>query len=409
MRLGLAVVEAGANGAIERLGRRAPAGQQGVEASRILMSALLDLRGAALKVAQFLSLESDLFPEPVARELARACHRVPPMDAVFARDAAREELGPLDRHFADFDLAPFASASLGQVHAATLHDGRSVAVKIQYPGMPATIRSDLRLLRRATVLLPHRAHHLRLLTEVEARLLEECDYRQEAQAVNWFRDRLAVDGVTVPGVHSAQSGSTVLTTDRLPGMHLEDWLRGEPEQAERDLAAQRLYDTFVQSMHVLGRLHADPNPGNFLFSEEGRISLLDFGCTRWIPADYQDIVTRIWRAAVDKDDAEAHSVYRDMGLFANLSTHQAWELDRGTLKPFRDWLAAPFLVDRFDFGGQPDFVSEGRRRFVHMVRNDVLVGIRPEFVLVNRTLYGLYRTFERLRARVRCQTAWTAA
>ena len=185
-------------------------------------------------------------------------------------------------------------------------------------------------------------------------------------------------------------------------------MEAKPEPECRDRAAQRLYDTFVESLHVLGRLHADPNPGNFLFEDDGRIGLLDFGCTRWIPADYQDIVTRIWRAAVAGDDEAAHAVYRDMGLFAHLSSDAARHLDQRSMKPFRDWVAIPFKVARHDFGAQPDFVAEGRRRFVRMLEDQTLIGIRPEFILVNRTLYGLYRLFERLRARVRCQTVWTS-
>ncbi len=408
LRLGRAAVEAGAFGLAERLGINRSAEADGARSHRALLAALLELRGAAAKVAQFLSLESDLLPEAVARELAAACHRVPAMSAAFARDMVRSRLGPIEQHFHAFEPRPFAAASLGQVHAATTRCGQPVAVKVQYPGMEQAVRSDLRLLRRATALLDHAAHHRRLLDEVEQRLLEECDYEREADSLAWFQQQLAVDGVTVAGVLPALCAPGVLTMTRLPGLHLDDWLRTGPQPEEKDLAAQRLYDVFVQSMHGLGRLHADPNPGNMLFDGAGRIGLLDFGCTRWIPADYQHIFTRIWRAAVAVDDQAAHAVYRDMGLFAHVSPPTAWELDQSALTPFRNWLALPFRVDRFDFGAQPDFVAEGRRHFLKMIRDQALIGIRSEFILVNRTLYGLYRIFERLQARVRCQTAWTS-
>lgn len=409
LRLGRAALSAGATDVLERLGSGGGDSPRGARPSRVLMQALLELRGAALKVAQFLSLESDLLPEAMMRELSRACHRVPPMASEFALSRVRAQIGPIEHHFAAFDPSPFAAASLGQVHAATTHLGREVAVKVQYPGMADTVRSDLRLLRRAASVLPRRAHYRCLLDEVEARLIEECDYELEAEALAWFDERLAVEGVTVSQVLPALSGSLVLCTARLPGMHLDEWLRTEPDVAARDRAGQRLYDVFVQSLHVLGRVHADPNPGNLLFGPDGEVGLLDFGCTRWIAPDFQQLVVRIWHAAIAGDHVAAHAVYLDMGLFEHLSAAQAREVDRESLRPFLAWVATPLRSERFDFGAQPGFVAEGRRLFARMLQDEALVGIRPEFVLVNRTLYGLYRHFERLRARVRCQTAWTSA
>lgn len=404
--LGRAALSVGAVSALNHLSRREE--RPGVHNARILLGALLELRGAALKVAQFLSLESDWLPESMASEFGRACHRVPPLDPAFARSAVRRRLGPIELHFASLDPAPFAAASLGQVHAATTLAGDSVAVKIQYPGMRDTVRSDLRILRRAAGLLEHGAHYRRLLDEVESRLLEECDYRQEAASLTWFGERLDVDGVTVSPAHAGHCAEGVLTTSRLSGLHLDEWLRTNPDQTARDAAAQRLFDVFTQSMHVLRRLHADPNPGNVLFDGDGRIGLLDFGCTRWIPDDYHAIYCRLLRAALDRDDVRAHAVYRDMGLFAHTSDEEARRLDGEVLKPFREWVAIPLRPPVHDFGADAGFVVEGRKRFGAMLRQHALVGIRPEFVLVNRTLYGLYRVFERLGAQVRCQAAWAS-
>jgi predicted unusual protein kinase regulating ubiquinone biosynthesis (AarF/ABC1/UbiB family) len=409
LRVGSAALAAGALSIGDRLRSTRPAEPEGARLGRVMLAALLDLRGAALKIAQFLSLESDLLPEGAARELAQACHRVPPMSPQFARDMVQSQVGPIGRHFGSFEPAPFAAASLGQVHAATSRRGVPLAVKIQYPGMPETIHADVHLLRRVLGAFRHAAHYRRLLDEIETRLLEECDYEQEAERAAWFRERIAVDGVTVPEVVPELSASGVLTTTRLAGRHVDEWLAGQPSPQERDLAAQRLYDVFVQSLHVHGCLHADPNPGNVLFGNGGTVGLLDFGCTRRIPPDCQDLITRTWRAAVAADDDAAQAAHRDMGLFAHLSKEQARELDQASVQPFRRWLAIPFLTERFDFGAQPGFVSEGRRLLARMLRDEALVGIRPEFILVNRTLYGWYRVFERLQARVCCQTEWTAA
>lgn len=406
-RLGRAALEAGVYGIADRLG--GSGGGTGARPSRAVMAALLELRGAMLKVAQFLSLESDLLSEAAGREFAQGCHSVPPMGARFATDIVSAQIGPIDRHFAAFDGKSFAAASLGQVHAAVTRRGEEVAVKVQYPGMRDTILGDMRLLRRALLMLPQGSKYWYLLGEIETRLLEECDYALEARTMAWFRQHLRVPSVNVPRVLPDLCAAGVLTTERLKGLHLDDWLaRQTPSQSTRDRAAQALYDVFVQCMHVLGRLHADPNPGNLLFDENGDVGLIDFGCTRHVPADYQDIVSRIWRAAVAADDDAAHAVYLDMGLFADLSATEAWRVDHASLKPFREWLAIPFRTERHDFGADPQFVAEGRSRFMRMLSDHALAGVRSEFVLVNRTLYGLYRVFERLGARVRCQTAWTS-
>jgi predicted unusual protein kinase regulating ubiquinone biosynthesis (AarF/ABC1/UbiB family) len=377
--------------------------------AQVLMSTLLELRGAALKVAQFLSLEEDLLPEGFAQELVRACHGVPSMGAPYARGVVQRELGSIDRHFRSFNPLPFAAASLGQVHEAVTQDGETVAVKIQYPGMSETVRSDLRLLRQAMRFLPQAERYHGLLAEVEERLLEECDYSREAQSLRWFAQRLNVEGVQVPRLFDHLSGQSVLTTERLFGLHLEPWLATHPSQQERDAAGQRLQDVFALCFRKLGRIHGDPNPGNMLFEPGGRLEVLDFGCTRWIPPDYQSLARRLMQVAIDNDDMAASDIYREMGLFTHVDEAQALRLEREALKPFRDWVAIPLRASCFDFGADPGFVARGRACFVAMLRDHALVGIRPEFILVKRTIYGLYRVFDRLGARVRCQAAWVDA
>lgn len=396
LRLGRAVAQAGAVQALGRLG----VGRGDAAAAQVLLRALLELRGAALKVAQFLCLEHDVLTPEVLSALAQASHRVPPMGPEFARSLLQRALGSQAQQLADFDPVPFAAASLGQVHAATGHDGQALAVKIQYPGMAQTVRSDLSLLHRVATVLPQAALGAHVLDEIQARLLEECDYLQEAAAQAWFAEHLRVDGVTVPRPLPALSNRHLITSVRLRGHHFDAWLHGAPPHALRDRAAQALFDAFVQSLRRLGRLHGDPQPGNVLFQDDGGVALLDFGCTRWLPPDVQQMVPRLLRAAVHGDDAAAHAVYRAMGVLDAVPAAEA------SLRPFREWIALPLREPCFDFGADPAFVAEGRRRFVRLWQDALLAGLRPEFVLINRTLYGLYRLFERLGARVRCQALW---
>ena len=269
LRLGRAALHAGSRHFAGRLGL---IGSERARADTLggLMGTLLELRGAALKVGQFLSLEDDLLADPLVRRLAGASHRTPPpIGPELARHLLSGAVGPIDRSFKSFEPAPFAAASIGQVHKAITRQGRAVAVKIQYPGIEEAIRYDLRLLRRALGVAPEGRHYMHLLREVEERLLQECDYEQEAESMAWFASRRAVEGVAVPEVFAELCGPGVLTSSLLPGDDFEHWLRTGPSQAARDRAAQRLYDFFTTSLHVHGRIHADPNPGNYLFGRGG--------------------------------------------------------------------------------------------------------------------------------------------
>lgn len=402
-RIGRAALQLGANRALQGLRPDVEPRRTSGSVGHPLAAALLDLRGAALKLAQFLCLESDLLPPRFAEELLRSCHRVPPMSPVFAQGTLRTRLGRPEQHFSSFSAAPFAAASLGQVHAATLFDGTSVAVKLQYPGIREATLDDLRLLGRVLSCVPNARYYKHLLAELGDVLLQECNYQEEANSTEWFRERLNLHGVRIPRARREHSAKGVLTTDRLDGLHLDAWLQQQPSAATRDRAAQRLFDFFVMSLHHLGRLQADPNPGNMLFQPDGTVGLIDFGCTRWVPPASAAAARCIWGAAVTDDDELARSTYRDMGLFVDTSPDEVRRLDQDLLKPFRQWVAIPLLADRFDFGADARFISEGRHRLVRMLRHNALVGLRSEFVLIKRTLYGLYRLFERLGARVDCR------
>ncbi len=179
------------------------------ESADILFQGLSLLKGTALKIAQQLSFEIDFFPEEIARELEKSYHQVPPLNRALIRKVVQNELGgPPEKIFSAFDSQAFAAASLGQVHRAQTHDGASLAVKIQYPGIDRTISGDIRMIKN--MLRPTPEYHLyrSALDEIEARLLEEIDYETEAANLAFFRGNLNPAKVIIP--------EAVLNTARVP-------------------------------------------------------------------------------------------------------------------------------------------------------------------------------------------------
>jgi len=252
---------------------------------RILFGALGQLRGSALKVSQLLSMHPGLLPDGVRQELARAHHQAPPLNRALVgrvfRQAFGQEPGALFEHF---EPTAFAAASLGQVHRAQLAGHGTVAVKVQYPGIAATITSDMQLMRAALRALAHTDMPLpantvvdSVMTEIEATLLREVDYLQEAEQLQWFAEHAALPGVVLVQPILSHTRAQVLTQQFLPGQHLQDWLARQPTQKQRDRAGQHLWDWFMHCLFVLGRVHADPHPGNFLFAPDGTVGVLDFG------------------------------------------------------------------------------------------------------------------------------------
>lgn len=372
--------------------------------ARMLFDTLSQLRGTALKAAQMLCMEMELLPEAYRLELEKSCHRVPPLNRVLVRKVLMEEFArPPESLFADFDDRAFAAASLGQVHAATTHDGLRVAVKIQYPGIHVAIDSDIAMMRQLARTMPNPRLATQSLDEVQARLREEVDYRLEAANTTWFRERLDDSKVRVPAVLSAFSGARVLTTSLVEGVHLGDWLATEPDQAARDRAGQALYDLFIHCARELRCIHADPNPGNTLFTADGTINLIDFGCVKHMSPDFIEILPEILKAYQAEDAAALFRAYDKLGMRIGNEEKSLYE---DILLPFGRWLVEPLSEEYYDFGEHADYTARSIALIQGLKRLKGLHRFADDFIFFDRTIYGLCKLFERMGARVRLRHHW---
>jgi predicted unusual protein kinase regulating ubiquinone biosynthesis (AarF/ABC1/UbiB family) len=246
------------------------------------------MKGVLMKLGQMASYVDDGLSPAARRTLSRLQDSVPPMSPELAAQVVTEELGlPPDRAFATWDPEPIAAASIGQVHRAITHDGRAVAVKVQYPGIAETIEADLgnvALLRRMVKITAPSQDVDALLAELRERVTEELDYRREARNQQMFaRFYQGHPTILVPGIVGELSTRRVVTSELADGARFAE-LASWP-QAERDLAAETIYRFVFRSLYEAHAFNGDPHPGNYLFGGGGRVTFLDFGLVKHFTDD----------------------------------------------------------------------------------------------------------------------------
>jgi len=370
--------------------------------ARAIFLCLSMLKGTALKVAQLLSLELELFPDAVCKELEKSYSQVPPMNRVLARKTAINALKQRPEEvFSSFVPTAFAAASLGQVHEATSSDGLRLAVKLQYPGIRRTIEDDMQLIKGMIRPLPDFRLIAPIMKEIETRLKEEIDYRQEAKHMVFFWEKLDIPGVIVPQLWEAGSGSTVLSSTLLPGQPLNQWLETNPSDRERDVVAKRLNDIFVESLYTLNCIHADPNPGNFLVDDDLNVGLVDFGCVKSFSPEFVESYRKLPQTIMRGDRQKYFDTLRDMHFIKENLPPKVEEEIFEAAYAFGEWLGQLYKVEEFDFEKNPGFIAAGKDISQKLFKYRKHFNSNPEFVFLDRTRYGLFRIFEQLKCRVR--------
>jgi len=372
-------------------------------AARRMKDKLLALRGPAMKLGQTLSLQSGVLPEEALTELSKLQREAPGMHPSLMRAQFKASLGHAPEEiFKQFELEPFAAASLGQVHRAVTRAGDRVAVKIQYPGIRDAIENDFAWFR--AVSRPAQASgHLpkSLIDELQTQILAETDYAKELANLEFFDTALApLTFVTVPRVFRAYSSGPVLTMSLVGGESLDDLLRRRPSQDVRDLIGSRLLELFYFQILRLHAFHADPHLGNYLFRADGSVGLVDFGCVKRLTPAFVADLRAVYLYPGSRQSAHFQSLLeKRYALFGRSLNPAARRALIDFAERFFRRVYPPELEresEPFDFGAST-IVEDYLRESNNLFRSK---GAVADYVFLARVEMGLYHALHRLRARV---------
>jgi predicted unusual protein kinase regulating ubiquinone biosynthesis (AarF/ABC1/UbiB family) len=368
-----------------------------------LFAVLGQLKGGAMKFGQALSVFEAAVPDEMAGPYREALTRLqsgaPALSTRTVHRVLAEQLGrSWTQWFSDFDDESAAAASIGQVHHAVWHDGREVAVKVQYPGADEALLADLRQLQRFSRLFQALVPGARikpLLTELESRMVEELDYRTESDSQRAFAKAFDGDSnILVPKV--VASAPKVMVTEWVTGRPLASIIR-EGERAERNEAGRLLAEFHFSAPARVGLLHADPHPGNFMLLEDGRMCVVDFGAVAKLPDGLPRTLGVMTRLALQRRSDELLDLLRSEGfILPDTEMHPEELLDY--LAPFVE----PVRSERFRFTrgwlqGQAGRIGDRRGSDFHTGR---WLNLPPDYLLIHRVTLGTISVLCQLDAEV---------
>ena len=367
------------------------------------------LKGGPLKIAQMLSIDQNLLPRAYVREFSQAQYSAPPLSYPLVVRVFRREFGrdPLDV-FDQFEPHAAHGASIGQVHRAEKSGGR-LAVKVQYPGVADSLRSDLRAVKPLAlqVLGVREADVGDYFREVEERLVEETDYALELRrSVTLSAACAHLPNLRFPEYYPEWSSPRILTMSWLDGVPLDRFADSGASQDERDTVGQALWDFYDFQVHQLHLFHADPHPGNFLV-DGTTLCPLDFGCTKQLEPAFYRKQFRFLDPALLSDPQLLETALADLEIVLAEDSCEARQEIVTLCQSSLALVAEPFRHETFDFGAE-DFMRAVYEMGLENGGNERLRALRgrrgsPHSVYVNRVYFGLYTLLCRLRARVRVQ------
>lgn len=359
------------------------------------------LRGTALKIAQGISMDQGFLPDEFAEIMSQAQYSVPPINKALVRSIIKRELGAYpEQLFTHFEPDAFAAASIGQVHKAELKDGRKAAVKIQYPNVRETIDSDLglakilakRILKKGADIEPY-------FNEVKQTLLDETDYVKEGRQIELFRERFGHLDILLPEYIAEFSTRKVLCMTYLEGRHLGEFLKESPSQKQRNHFGQQLWDFFHQQIQQMDYVHADTHPGNFLFTYDDKLGVIDFGCVKKFPQEFFMNYLKLLPTHLQDDEEAIRKLYENLQVIKpNPDSPKTEARYFNFARNYGMTFAEPYRHEAFDFG------DKTYREKIRHFTQDAPIGNEPRgsqhFLYTTRVHLGLYNLLMKLEAQI---------
>ncbi|MGW8122103.1 ABC1 kinase family protein [Roseivirga echinicomitans] len=376
--------------------------------ARDIYNSLSELKGSALKVAQMMSMDKNMLPTAYQDKFSMAQYSAPPLSYPLVVKTFQQYFKKSPTQiFETFTKNAVNAASIGQVHKATL-ESKEYAVKIQYPGVASSVRSDLKLVRPFAVRLMNLNekdldHYME---EVETKLIEETDYLLEVQRSVEISEACAhIENIRFPKYYPALSDERIITMDWMDGKVLKEYMKSNPSQEERDKVGQALWDFYDFQIHTLRQVHADPHPGNFIINQAAELGVIDFGCVKVIPDEFYDPYFNLIRKDILHEDEELEQLFTQLQFIYPDDKPEDKAYFSTVIKDMMGILGLPFHQDEFDFGDDSYFrkiyeMGEIISQSAKFRESEKARGAR-DGLYINRTYFGLYSILNELKAKVK--------
>ncbi|WNW00828.1 AarF/UbiB family protein [Tenacibaculum sp. HL-MS23] len=366
---------------------------------------LKELKGSALKVAQMLSMEKSLLPNAYVEKFSLSQFSVPPLSGpLVVKTFLKYFKKTPDEVFDTFTVESVNAASIGQVHKATVNN-KTLAVKIQYPGVANSISTDLAMVKPIAM----KMFNIKgegsdeYFKEVESKLLEETNYILELKQSNEIANACSkIPNLKFPKYYEEFSSDRILTMDWMDGIHLSEFTKKQLNQETSNKLGQALWDFYMYQLHVLKKVHADPHPGNFLVSPEDDLIVIDFGCMKEVPDDFY--VPYFELAVKENIDNLAffESKLYQLEILKKEDSQEEITFFKELFYEMLSLFTQPFQQEEFDFSDENFFgkIAELGQKYSKSTELKKMNGNRgsKHFIYINRTFFGLYNLMHDLKA-----------
>ena len=370
-----------------------------------IYESLKTLKGSALKMAQMMSMEKNIMPKAFVEKFSLAQFSVPPLSAPLVLKTFKRSFGKFPHQlFDEFNNEAINAASIGQVHQAK-KEGKTLAVKIQYPGVAESIQSDLAIVKPVAMKMFNikGEHSEKYFKEVENKLVEETNYELElAQSQEVTSSCGHIPNLKFPTYYPEYSSKEIITMDWMKGVHLSEFIAANTDQKAANLVGQTLWDFYMYQLHALQKVHADPHPGNFLVSKNNEVIALDFGCMKEIPEDFYIPYFELFKSDIINSPESFQKNLMALEVLKEEDSEEEREFFTQMFHEVLECFTLPFQSETFDFSNDTLFakISEFGEQYLKQATRMKMNANRGSrhIIYMNRTFFGLFSLMFDLKA-----------
>jgi predicted unusual protein kinase regulating ubiquinone biosynthesis (AarF/ABC1/UbiB family) len=372
-----------------------------------IYESLSELKGSALKVAQMLSMDKSLLPQAYQKKFAMAQYSAPPLSYPLVVKTFQKYFGKgPEQIFDTFSHKAVNAASMGQVHKATLN-GKTLAVKIQYPGVADSVKSDLAMVKPIALSMfkLNPVEYDEFIQEVEMRMMEETDYVLELQrSIELSHKTNHLQNVIFPKYYPEYSCSKILVMDWIEGKPLGEILQKPLPEGVGGILAQAMWDFYHFQMHKIRAVHADPHPGNFIVTPDYKLGIIDFGCVKVMPDDFYSTYFQLQDSDILTNKKKREDVFHKLCFVYPDDYAKDKAFFTKLFSELVELLVRPFQTGTFNFADEGYFnrlwsFGEQLTNMKELRESKRPRGVR-DAVYINRTFFGLYTLMHDLKATV---------